>query len=308
MSLSPSVARIFAARRRVPRALPAAAVCLLLAACASSLDPAVLAAVRIATDRIEAPARIDVPMVGTPELPLVEVRLNGRGPYRFLVDLGGNVVSIREDVAKAIGAETVQDLSERGVVKARTLQLGDTTFRDIHMVREPKLDVDGVIGFNVFREGLVTLDYPGQRFVWRSGELPASGPSIVPYDLRERMPYVTVTMGETRVSANLDTGARAAVIVPARLEGTVPVAGPLTDSDSMWNQAEGRIRTRSGTLHGDLRTASHVLASQPKVVFSPALEDEFLIGSGALTSLRLTLDTANKRMLIEPGPSRKPVH
>ncbi|PYE54041.1 retropepsin-like aspartic protease [Deinococcus yavapaiensis] len=269
-----------------------------------TLHPKVLQRVRRGSEVITEPRAIDVPMVGDPTLPLVEVHLNGRGPFRFLLDLGANVVSIREDVAEQIGLATVQALRTRSVVRADTLEIGATTFNDVHIVREPVLDVDGVIGFNVFRDGLVTLDYPAQRFQWHPGALPpVDGREIVSYELRERMPYVQVNIASREVWANLDTGARAELIVPAKLESTIPIQGRVQEGKRLWNQAEGNIKTRTAALAGYVVIGAHVAAVEPTVTFASFLEDEFLIGSGSLVDVRLTLDAENKRLLIQ-GSSR----
>jgi hypothetical protein len=242
-------------------------------------------------------------MVGGPLQPLVEVRIDGHGPFRFLVDLGGNVLSIRKDVSDSIGLVLVQDVGARAVVKARAVQLGSATLRDVYFVREPTLDVDGVIGFNLFRAGLVTLDYPEQRFAWRPGALAdADGGSIVSFELRDRMPYVQAQVGQATKWVNLDTGAKAVVVAPATAETSLLLEGPVVSGPILWNQAEGTIRTRSAKLAGNLTIGPNLLKARPTVLFSGALEDEFLIGSGALVDSRLTLDVANKRLKVELRP------
>lgn len=64
------------------------------------------------TDLYRGPARITVAgretcvsVVGPRYLPLIETRINGRGPYRLLLDFGSNVVLLREDVARAAGVD-----------------------------------------------------------------------------------------------------------------------------------------------------------------------------------------------------------
>src|SRR5215213_7860242 len=42
---------------------------------------------------------VNVPMVGTKTLPLVEAKLNGKGPYKLLVDSGANVTLLQMHVA-----------------------------------------------------------------------------------------------------------------------------------------------------------------------------------------------------------------
>jgi hypothetical protein len=103
---------------------------------------------------------------------------------------------------------------------------------------------------------------------------------------------------------NLDTGAKAVLVVPASAETSLALAGPVTSGATLWNQAEGDIRTRSAKLAGNLTIGTNLLQTRPTVLFSAALEDEYLIGSGALVDSRITLDTVNKRLMIEAARDR----
>jgi hypothetical protein len=297
------VGRVPRSGRWSPTAALALAASVATAACTGrGLDPALRERVRRGADRIEFASPVVVPMVGGRLLPVVEVSLNGHGPYRFLVDVGGNVVSLRASVAREVGAAVQQRLSSRSVVRLDSLRIGTALLHDAYAVTEPELDVDGVIGFNVFREGLLTLDYVGQRLAWGPGTLPpADGRTIVPYELRERMPYVRATVGTDTVWFNFDTGARGTLIVPRALEARWPLIGPARAGPTLWNQAEGAVATRSARLRDDLRLGEHVLPSLP-VLFSPALDRECLLGSGALQDFVVTFDLARHRVrLVRPG-------
>src|SRR3954464_15008351 len=72
--------------------------------------------------------RIDVPPGGTtvPMLdlggrPMVEVRINGKGPYAVILDTGASVTAIDETLVKELGL----DSQSSGTFQADELRLGD---------------------------------------------------------------------------------------------------------------------------------------------------------------------------------------
>lgn len=275
----------------------------LLNSCAGRIKPDLLERVRQGTNDIQINGAVLAPLVGDRIVPIVEVRLNGRGPYRFLLDAGGNVVSIRQSVAREIGAVVLQKLSSRSVVRIESLEMSGMLFRDVHAVGEPVLDVDGVIGFNVFREGLLTLDYVQRQLRWERGTLPEpNGRDVIAYELRDRMPYVSARIGKTIVSMNLDTGASDSFIFPLAAARSLPLGTPLSDGPEVWNQATGRMKTQAADLKGPLVIGEHTI-HHPRVLFKSSL-DEYLIGSGFLRDFTVTFDTTNRRvkLLRRPQP------
>jgi hypothetical protein len=240
---------------------------------------------------------VDVPLVGGKDRPLVVVTLNGKGPYRFLLDAGGNVVTLKRSVATAVGAATLRHREARDIVSVESLDLGGATFHQVVAVAEPELDVDGVLGFNLFTRGLLTLDYPAQRLTWTpAGTLPrgAGQESILSYELRDRMPYVPLRLGAETLWFNLDTGATRSFYLPARMEKGLALAGPVTQGPKLWNQAAGSFRTRQGRLAQNLRLGPHTF-ERPVVVFNENTE-ELLLGSGVLKDFVVTFDLSRKQV------------
>jgi hypothetical protein len=133
--------------------------------------------------RIEGPAIASVPMVQVDPLPLVEARVNGRGPYFFLIDTGGGELILDPALADSIGAPrfgeemgTFGGGKQRAVVHSRLdrLDLGDVSIRDIPigLLDTARLSgaalgrrVAGIIGTIVLDHFRATLDYPGARLV-----------------------------------------------------------------------------------------------------------------------------------------------
>ncbi len=255
------------------------------------LTPEQLEAVRRGAASMHVPdSGTVIPLLGPPELPLVEVTLNGRGPYRFLVDLGANVLIVRRSVADDAGAHVVLDRDRSDILVANEMTIGEARFRDVWLGAYDELDVDGVIGYNILRGTGVTLDYSGRRF--RLGPLrlpPPDGRETLDYVVESRLPYVSARVGDRELLLNLDTGAANHVVFPAFMADSLPLEAPPVPGPVLYNEQTGPVRNLVGRLAEDLRVGGHVI-ERPVVLFDPAIEDAWL-GSAILASATLELDT-----------------
>lgn len=258
---------------------------------AQQLSARQLEAVRRGAAAAEIPATgTSVPLLGPPELPLVEVRLNGMGPYRFLVDLGSNVMILRRDVADDAGLDIILDRATSDIVRARTLQLGEARFDDVWLGAYDELDVDGVVGYNLLMGTGVVLDYAGR--VFRLGPVDLGEPDgdrTLPYDVTSRLPYVRAHVGDRELPLNLDTGAFNWVVFPAAMADSLPLESPPQPGPALTNNQTGTTRNLVARLAVDIRLGGLVI-ERPVVMFDPAVEDAWL-GSGILTRARLEMDT-----------------
>jgi predicted aspartyl protease len=263
---------------------------------AQQLTPEQIDAVRRGAGSMHVPdSGTVVPLFGAPELPLVEVLLDGRGPYRFLVDLGSNVVVVRRAVADDAGLEIVVDRERSDLVAASSLTLGEATFRDVWMAAYDDLDVDGVIGYNMLRGTVVVLDYPRRTFGLGAVRLPepagATGKrdGVLSYQVRDRLPYIPARVGQRDILLNLDTGATNHIVFPLPMADSLPLAGPPAPGPVLYNNQTGSVRNFIARLDADIVFGGFVI-ERPVVFFSPAVEDAWL-GSAILVDSRLELDT-----------------
>lgn len=235
-------------------------------------------------------------------MPLVHVRLNGRGPYRLLVDTGANVTLLQGRVARELRLPVLRPGEKSQLVEVDRLEIGSARFTDVVAgARDWPEDIDGVLGFNLFADCLLTFDYPARKLIFTRGSLPPpNGSDRIALELCERRhPFLDVAVGETRVRFLLDTGAAQWLTVPKtvarslRLDG-VPRPGPtLTSNGESYPSEVAR-------LADDVRIGAYTL-TRPEVLLTP---DEFpLIGSGLLKLFRLTVDQASR--IVELSRSSK---
>jgi D-alanyl-D-alanine carboxypeptidase len=254
---------------------------------------------------------VTVPMQWAGHLASVSVMLNGKGPFRFAIDTGAAGMA-RIDSATAnqlnlpvIGEARVGDPSGKNVksapiVKLESLGIGNATFGGLtatvgeYSGRIPGEKVDGILGFALFADCLVTLDYPAMRMVLGTGELPAAnGKDVIDFHAERGIPSITIQVAGTEVEADVDAGAQGGISLPDALSSKLPLAAP--------PKVVGHARTvsnefdiRAAELQGDV-VFGGITLERPRVEFQPIFPMAN-VGSRVLRDYSLTFDQKNHRM------------
>ena len=161
----------------------------------------------------------------------VDVKLDGKGPYRLLCDTGGvNIVT--PALAKELGLEAQGALEGRGVgersedvalTKVKTLELGDASLKDQLFMVFPLdkmsavegIPTLGLVGYEVFKRFVVTIDYAGRALTLhdpRAGRPEARG-VVVPFKFDGHTPQVQGALDGIPGTFTLDTGSRSSLSV-----------------------------------------------------------------------------------------------
>ncbi|MGH7571437.1 MAG: aspartyl protease family protein [Gemmatimonadota bacterium] len=240
---------------------------------------------------------VALPLVGTPTLPLVEVSVNGTGPYRFLIDLGSNVTLLRRNVVDASRSTVLVDRPTSDIVHVEAIALGDARLEGVTVASYDELDVDGVLGYNVLQYSSFTLDFPSQRLVLHRGSLPPpDGRTVFSYQLVGRMPYITVRLGSDSLLVNLDTGAAEWMTVPPSWMSRLRwVAAPVPGRTTFNNQS-GSTQVLEGRLADTLRLGELTIMA-PLVYVNPDAEDAWL-GAAAMAGAIWTFDPRQRRVQV----------
>lgn len=249
---------------------------------------------------------IQVPMPFEMGRPMIEARINGQGPYRFILDTGAGVTVLFSSLVAELGLEatgTTQtgDPSGKERIDANThlldsIQVGSATFTTVSAIELSMGgvgNVQGVMGLPVFHDAIMTMDFDSKTMTLSRGAL-SSGDGSVQY-LVEDTDHINVEVdvaGEL-VRGHIDTGSPGNVAVPLNLAEDLPLDGP--------PQVIGRARTVSGAfevlgarLEGDLSFAGITL-EDPQLTFN----DRFRwanIGNQALAGHALVIDQVNRRI------------
>lgn len=265
---------------------------------AQSLPDSLVQRIRAGAARLVLSAdSVVLPLVGTTTVPLVEVRVNGVGPYRFLIDLGSNVTLVRRNVVDESGSTVLVDRPTSDIASVGTIGLGSAHLQDATVASYDHLDVDGVLGYNVLQYSSFTLDFPGKRLVLHRRPLPPpNNRTVFVYRVEGRMPYVMVGLGQDSLLLNLDTGASEWMTVPPTWQTRLRWRAPPTPGRTTFNNQTGRTRVLEGYLADTLRFGELVIPS-PLVYVNPDAEDAWL-GAAAMASAVWTFDPQQRRVRI----------
>jgi hypothetical protein len=286
-----------------PQSVYILACCLLLSrgAVSAQLPDSLIAQIRAGAAGSEIRGdTVLLPLVGKPTLPLVEVSINGRGPFRFLIDLGSNVVVVRNSVAALAGGQVIVDRPRGDIIRFDSVSIGSFVLRSVVAAGYDTLDVDGVLGYNVLRYAAFDLDYPRQQLLIHSAELPPPDMrTVFPYYVEDRMPMLMVHVGDDSLWVNLDTGAAEWMTIPPSLQDAMRWTTLLYEGRITRNNQTGFQQVREGTLFHPLRVGPLTL-NDVVVYINPDADGPWL-GSSAMLHARWSFDPRNQRLRITPA-------
>jgi hypothetical protein len=267
------------------------------------------------------PRVVFVPMDSWGGRPVVEARINGQGPFKLVLDTGTSFPVVLDDVVvNSLGLSVTGSVQELGgsvdldVIEVGTLAIGDAAFSSVQGIRSDAggfgsgQGIVGILGLPLFKDCLLTLDFPGRRVRFESGELPSPDANTVEYSADEEHDYgvtVTLSVAGVLVKAHLDTGSPALVTLLNKFQRKLPLKGK-AHVVGVARTPQGQAEIRSAVLDGVLKLGGHEWA-KPRIDFAdlgPMLDfDAGNIGSRLLKDFAVTIDQENHRVRFRRGGS-----
>ena len=158
--------------------------------------------------------------------PTASVKLNGQGPFAFLVDTGSTATVMSERVARSLGAASAGALTIAGATGTAirpfavmtTLQTGAVTRNDLRVAILPNKDIkrgDGILGADVFAGKRLVFSIPDKTVRVETSQRATRAPDG---NLRLRhglLAEVDGRVGAIAARLMLDTGADYCIANPA---------------------------------------------------------------------------------------------
>ena len=254
----------------------------------------------------------------------LDVKLNGKGPFRVLCDTGGaNIVT--PTLAKELGLKSEGALQGRGVgeksedvglVKLASLEVGDATLSNQLFAVFPMesfatvegVPQNGMIGFEVFKRFVVKVDYEHETLtltVPSAFSYHGDG-TTVPFQFNDHIPQVEGSIDGIPGKFDIDTGSRA----------SIDLLKPFVEKNNLVAHYNAKIEAVTGWGVGgaarSLVTRAEVLRLGTVEVARPVTElslqkkgsftSEYVagnVGAGVLKRFNITFDYPRQQLIFE---------
>ncbi len=251
---------------------------------------------------------------------VVEAKWDKFGPYRFIIDTGSSVTLVSPALASRYAAQDSPPPDEPPVrvrsaeggtallskVTLKRIQLGKARFDYVpaliydcsDLSAQFGVPIDGILGFPLFRDAVLTLDYPNRTVVLRS-RIPDDGlpGETILFNNADKTPLIPVHMGDREFAALIDSGSSAAMdINPAGLSPAFvygPVVGPTVST------LAGDRTLKVGRLAGMVRVGSFDIP-QPVAQVTDELSS---LGGAILSHFTVTFDQEHDQVFLSHDPA-----
>ncbi len=247
---------------------------------------------------------------------VVEAKWDRYGPYHFLVDTGSSVTLVTPAFARRYAAKDAppSDAPRVRVVSAdgktaelaptmvQQISLGNARFDDVvaliydcaALSAHLGVKIDGVLGFPLFREAILTLDYPQGRVLIQSPRTAALIPgTAIPLNDASKTPLISLRLAEKTFVALIDSGSDAPLSLnPVGLDpafATPPRPG-------------ATVGTLTGDRHQQIGRLAETLGIGDYQLPRPIVDltDELsALGGGILKNFTVTFDQEHDRVYFQ---------
>ena len=172
-----------------------------------------------------------IPLDISSSRPIVELTIDGEGPYQFIFDTGSSAHVIDEGLSQKLGFKVVGEDplrtpgSENRLVSQRVAVpnvgiagTGITKDAEMNVIGlRAMLPVDGILSGIFFEDYLVTLDYPGSKLILQNGALDVADEDVTAFIQKPRVLNLNLDIDGHLVEAHLDTGSPGGFSLPYAL-------------------------------------------------------------------------------------------
>ncbi len=261
---------------------------------------------------------VTVPLDLDNNFPYVAVKINGQGPFRALLDTGGSA-SLSSAAAKILkltpeGEFKVIGSGESavstGFVRVKSFQIGDAHLHDqiFRVFPDAKGLPDAMIGYEVFKRFVTTLDYEHRRLTLTLPDrFKYNGRTVVPFRFNDRMPEIDGSIDGIPGVFTVDTG----------FNGPVTLCSPFVTEHKLLAAIDAKERNevhgsgvggQNRSVRAQMRLLTLGSIQVPNVVALLSLDttgsnaNPYIagyVGGGVLRRFTVTLDYGRQRIILE---------
>jgi predicted aspartyl protease len=238
--------------------------------------------------------------------PMIQLTVNGKGPYPFVLDTGAPGLIVRPDLVEELGLEVVGKTEvnspmggtpvEVSQVRVDSIDLGGASVNDLEAIVLGHLGKAGlgmgIVGPSVFREhGPLQLDFKNNTVLIGDDAKPTGVETWIAFGDSAPLLDIPVQIGELRIDGHIDTGSPGILAVPNSFEDQLPLNGPVR-TVGMGRTVDAEFEIREAPIQVSVRVAdAEIPLRQVKLAPLPVAN----LGTAGLRGLSLYIDWENER-------------
>jgi len=245
--------------------------------------------------------------------PLVEVKINGAGPFKLAIDTGVTQMTLDDDVVKKLAIEIPKPAADPEkdaktpasdpVVRLISVALGDAFFFDVDAIvvdhdkgADGERAYDGVVGLPLFADVLMTLDYTAGEIILRGGELEkADGKEILGYTDKGGLVTLPLSFDGNSAEVTIATGYPGGFALDASLRGPVKIAPKAYEDRRRGKVTEGE-EPGAQQMMGTVELGRYKLFQPPLAYLTSDSNKTPQLGHRLLQNFAVTVDQKNRRI------------
>lgn len=256
--------------------------------------------------------KVVLPLDSDASRPSIELKINGKGPFLFVLDTGAQGFVIDSDLAKelklpVVGKAAMGDPSDPQAVEVDRVRIESIELSGVLLTgvvadswdmpeqMRRHLKGRGIFGLNMLSAFLVTFDYPSSKIVIENGALPVSSDArVLPWRVEDDgLPTVEISIEGISFDAHIDSGSPSRITLPENVkEQFVYLEKPVVVGRGRTVNSEFEVWR--GTIDGNFMLGPHVIEN-PEVHFVSMLNSTGYanIGSSFLRTYIVAFDQTN---------------
>jgi hypothetical protein len=261
----------------------------------------------VKTEKPETVEPIVIPFELLANRPLVRVKVNGQGPFAFLispehqrslVDLElAETLKLRQPNAGAPDLVVDLGLGDRDVKLPVVIQDIDRLVPELGHIMRPR----GVLALSSWKDQLVTLDYSKWRVTFEPGALPdPNGKEIFALNSSGEF-RLLLSIADQSVECHVDPLFPSGLLLPPSSSTSLQFTGDPRDGGTV-RVKERDVRVREARLAGSVKLGPFELKA-PHVLLAVA-GDTAIVGTPWLWRYVVTYDVTNARVRLDPAASQ----
>ena len=267
---------------------------------------------------IEVPSNgVTVPMQDMGGRPVVELKINGKGPYRFILDTGAVTTVVSDELSRELSltppagvqVATVGGGPAPAIIVIHDVRIGDALLEDLIAAVMPLGGLlkgenapRGVLSAACFPGYLLTYDYPAKQILIKKGALAsADSKSIFQYTEDQVLPTVPVRIAGHDAQVHLDTGSAFGLTLPVKFLAELPLVSQPREAGTV-RTGGGEFPVSIARVNGAIELGKYKLGldevrfSDARPAPGPAVGN---IGYAVLRGFVVTVDSKNQRIRLD---------